>query len=244
MKSISSNDLNSIRLAIVVPLANEEATVDDLLTRMTRQINANDKIFCILDKACRDTTKERIAAFSLHDPRVVLVYAPQNRCVVDAYFRGYHEALSAEAQWILEMDGGLSHLPEQIPAFVDAMKKGADFAGGSRFMAGGNNEGPFYRKFLSRGGTVMANLLLGTSMTDMTSGFQCFTRAALAHVVAQGVGSRAHFFQTEIRYMMHRWSWVEVPISYSNPSKGLGTAPVFDALKNLWRLFRTKGNTP
>lgn len=122
-----------LQLAIVIPLANEEATVDELLTRITRQIDANAKVFCILDNACRDATKERIADFSQHDPRVVLVYAPENRCVVDAYFRGYREALNAGAQWILEMDGGLSHLPEQIPAFVEAMKKGVDFAGGCVF---------------------------------------------------------------------------------------------------------------
>ena len=29
------------------------------------------------------------------------------------------------------MDGGLSHLPEQIPLFIDAMARGYDYAGGS-----------------------------------------------------------------------------------------------------------------
>lgn len=70
----------------------------------------------------------------------------------------------------------------------------------------------------------------------MTSGFECFSRRALSRVVAQGVRSRAHFFQTEIRYMLHDWSWVEVPITYCNPSTSVGKATVLESIRLLLRL--------
>jgi dolichol-phosphate mannosyltransferase len=76
-------------------------------------------------------------------------------------------------------------------------------------------------------------------MLDMTSGFEMFTRAALEEVLAAGVKSRAHFFQTEIRARMHAKKWIEVPITYSSPSKSVGKSSLMDAFKCLWHLRKT-----
>ena len=226
----------AIRLGVVVPLANEAATIDEFLRRVTAQLGANDRLFCVLDNVCKDATRSRVEAAGKSDPRVVCVWAPQNRSVVDAYFSGYRAALESRCQWILEMDGGLSHCPEEIPGFIRAMETGVDFAPGSRFCKGGTYKGPIKRLALSKGGTLLANVVLGTRMSDMTSGFECFTYRALRHVVEHGVRSRAHFFQTEIRYMLQDWKWTEVPISYSSPSESVGTDTIGEALKNLFKL--------
>ena len=226
------------RLGVVIPLANEEAQIDHFLVNTTAQLCERDLVFCVLDNVSRDGTRERVTDFSKRDPRVRLVWAPGNRCVVDSYFRGYREALVAGCQWILEMDGGYSHRPEEIPQFVAAMERGADLAAGSRFVPGGSHRGSLFRYCVSRGGSVLTNLLLGTRMYDMTSGFECFSRVALEHVVERGVRSRAHFFQTEIRYLLHDWEWVEIPINYTNPSKSVGGQSLREALRILWTLFR------
>ncbi|MDT8390812.1 MAG: glycosyltransferase family 2 protein [Lentisphaeria bacterium] len=294
-----------MRLAVVIPLANEERTAPELLSRVTDQLGPDDAVFCVVDNASKDDTRgavERFAAESAgrsniqhstsnaqhselppsasapyapcseleaggefrlkpvhqqattHDSRLTThdspaactvpvrcVWAPENRCVVDAYFRGYREAYDAGAEWILEMDGGLSHLPEEIPRFIQAMESGVDFAGGSRFVSGSAyRESRFARWLTSRGGTWVSNVLLGTKMKDMTSGFECFSRAAMKLVLSHGVRSKAHFFQTEIRYLMHRLNWVEVPITYSRPSKSVGKNSLKDAVKCLWALWRDK----
>jgi dolichol-phosphate mannosyltransferase len=224
------------KLGVVIPLANEEATVEQLLQRVLAQLGPLDRIFCILDGKSQDRTMALVRGVSSLDPRVVAVWAPENRCVVDAYFRGFRDALAAGCDWVLEMDGGLSHCPEEIPRFLDALGKGADFAAGSRFIRGGSYQGRWSRRLLSRGGTLLANLLLGTGMKDMTSGFECYSRRALSRVVERGVRSRAHFFQTEIRYMLHDWSWVEVPITYCNPSTSVGKATILESVRLLLRL--------
>ncbi len=227
-----------MRLGVAVPLANEEHSIDELLDRTLFQLGADDRVFCVLDNVSKDGTRERIAARAGRDPRVVLVWAPENRCVVDAYFRGYRTALAAGCRWVLEMDGGLSHQPEEIPLFIRAMEQGFDYAGGCRFMEPGGYTGPWSRYLISRGGGVLTNLLLGTHMRDMTGGFECFTRPAMEAVLAHGVRSRAHFFQTEIKVLMHAWKWTEVPIHYKNPSKSVGKASLSEAFRNLWALVR------
>ena len=230
----------AVRLGVIVPLANEEQTVDALVTRILAQLSSADKLFLVLDNVTTDGTRGKIAALHAADPRVAEVWSPENRCVVDAYFSGYRAAMDDGCDWILEMDGGLSHVPEEIPKFIRAMEGGADYAVGSRFLRGGAFHGPITRYMTSKGGTLMTNLMLGTRMKDMCSGFECFSRRAMARVLAQGVRSRAHFFQTEIRVMLRDWNWVEIPINYHSPSKGMGTAPVKEALRNLWRLRRER----
>ncbi len=225
------------RLGVVMPMANEEATVRDFLTRVVKALGPDDRVYCVLDNACKDRTRDIVEELSRTlDSRIVPVWAPQNRCVVDAYFRGYREAFNAPCRWILEMDAGLSHDPQAIPQFIAAMEAGFDFAGGSRFIQGGSHSGSLWRRLVSWGGTRLANLLVGTRMTDMTSGFECFSRPAMKCLLDRGVRSRAHFFQTEIRALMHQFRWVEVPIHYTNTSKALGASPITDALRSLWHL--------
>lgn len=227
-----------MRLGVTVPLANEADTVDEFLSRVLAQLTAKDGVFCVVDNASKDQTRQRVESWAAREPRVRLVWAPENRCVVDAYFRGYRAALEAGCLWVLEMDGGLSHLPEEISGFVRAMEEGRDYVGGCRFMAGGGYSGRLARRFISWGGTLLANLLLGTRMRDMTSGFECFSRRALETVLRRGVRSRAHFFQTEIKFLLRHCNWVEVPIHYRNPSKSVGSASLKEALRNLWALRR------
>lgn len=228
--------MNATHLGIVIPLANEESTIDELIERILRQVPRETKIFCVIDTISKDRTREKIQAWGKKDSRVILVWAPENRCVVDAYFRGYREALKNNCDWILEMDGGFSHTPEEIPRFLQAMEQGYDFAGGSRFMKGGKYIHPRIRYCISLFGTWLTNFLVGTKMKDMTSGFECFTRNALERVIQEGVKSRAHFFQTEIRIMMHEYHWVEVPITYRNPSSKVGKASLKESFTRLWAL--------
>jgi dolichol-phosphate mannosyltransferase len=75
-------------------------------------------------------------------------------------------------------------------------------------------------------------------MRDMTSGFECFSRRALEYILARGLKSRAHFFQTEIKFALRHWNWIEVPINYTNPSARLGMGSIREAFSNLWALYR------
>ena len=236
MSESSSARISTPRLGVVIPLANEQQTIDELLRRILAQLGEYDRVFCVVDNVSKDNTRQHVERASAVDPRIVLVWAPQNRCVVDAYFRGYGEALAADCKWVLEMDGGLSHIPEQIPPFIAAMEQGYDYAPGSRFIRGGKFNGKFSRWCVSKGGTILSNLLLGTNMKDMCSGFECFTHEALNHVVDHGVSSRANFFQTEIRFMLRNWKWVEIPITYHGPPKSVAKSTIAEALRTLWSL--------
>ena len=222
-----------IRAGVVTPLGNESSTIDAFMDEVLRYLTPRDRWYCVFDGVSKDRTREMVEERSRKDARVICVWAPQNRCVVDAYFAGYTAAYDAGCQWILEMDAGFSHPPEKIPEFMAAMESGYEYAGGSRFISGGAHRSPWTRRCLSYGGTVLARAVLGSQMTDMTSGFECFSRPAMEYVLQQRVRSRANFFQTEIRHMMHRFRWKEIPIVYVNDHSRIGRRAIGESFRIL-----------
>jgi len=239
--------LAEINLGIVCPMANERQTAEKFVCTVLEKCRGfkSLRFFAIFDKACKDGTFELLNNLQDKLPELSVIWAPEDTCVVDAYVRGYKEAIGAGCDWVLEMDAGFSHRPDNIPQFFEKMSEGYDCVFGSRFCQGGQfTNSPWHRRFISRGGTIMANILLGTKLKDMTSGFEMFTRQALQAVLEKGIRSRGHFFQTEIKTYCRRMRIVEVPIHYSCPSNDIDTGVLLDSFKHLFGLFvkRFRGN--
>jgi len=234
---------NNIALGIVCPIANEKDTVTKFVPAVLEQCKGFKKLFffAILDNKCTDGTFGLINTLEQRIPEVKVIWAPRNRSIVDAYIRGYREALIAGCDWILEIDAGFSHCPSEIPLFTQTMARGYDCIFGSRFCKGGTFAGASFKRFLiSKGGTIVTNLFLGTKLKDMTSGFELFSRSSLQMVLEKGIHSVDHFFQTEIKVYCRKLNIREIPITYSNPSNSVNSSVVKDALANLWRLYKLR----
>ena len=65
---------------------------------------------------------------------------------------------------------------------------------------------------------MLARYLLGVRFKDMTSGYQAFRRDVLVRLLQRPLLSKAHFYQTEVRYLLRREKAIEVPIHYRAPS--------------------------
>jgi dolichol-phosphate mannosyltransferase len=234
--------------AIVVPLANEEedfAPFIEMINFVIDELNPGNLYF-IIDKASNDKTLELCRALSEKDPRYVTVWAPENKNVVDAYIKGLKVAYEAGHEIIIEMDAGLSHDPRAIPMFLRVLNEGNDCAFGSRFINGGSmGDSPFKRRFLSKTGTILANLLLGTKLHDMTSGYQGFHRDIVAKIINHEFKSKAHFYQTELRYLLRNHKTFEVPIHYQAPSPRVSKNAISNAYRTLLYYFmlRLSGNS-
>ena len=234
---------NEFHLAIVCPMANEGADSARFVVEVLKQCAGFRQVsfLAVLDRATTDNSLELLRRLEQTEPRLRVIWAPENRCVVDAYVRGYREALAAGADWILEIDAGFSHQPADLPRFFERIGQGYDCIFGSRFVAGGRfDSGSWKRYLVSRGGTLLTNLLIGTRQTDMTSGYELFSRAALEILLAKGIQSRAHFFQTEIKVYCRKLRIIEVPIHYRMPSPRLGGSAIADSFRQLWRLFKLR----
>ncbi len=228
------------RLAIVTPMANERRTAVEFVSQMLAEAAVFREVaHCVvLDRASTDGTMDVLKEFAREEPRLRIVWAPENRGVVDAYVRGYKEALATRFEWILEVDAGFSHQPQDLRQFFPAMAENHECIFGSRFRAeGGISESSVIRYIISRGGSILTNLLLGTPFSDMTSGYQMFQRHALKAVLDRGIVSRAHFFQTEMKVYCRHMRCAEVPIHYSAASQSMNAVVLADAFGRLFSLF-------
>ncbi len=107
-----------------------------------------------------------------------------------------------------------------IRAVVD---DGAHLALGSRYAPGGRvaDWGP-WRRIISRGGCLYAQLVLGLPVRDLTGGFKCFRREVLEAVDLDTVRSRGYAFQVELTHRAVRAGFrvVEVPITFRDRELG------------------------
>jgi len=226
--------------ALVVPMANEEAEFSAFTLALQNSLNSigSGTVYLVIDKASTDNTLKLSQDLSTRDKRFMTVWAPENRNVVDAYLRGYKEAFNRGHDYIIEMDAGLSHDPAILPKFLDEMVKGHECVFGSRFVKGGSmHDSPFFRRFLSRGGTLLSNLLLGTNLKDMTSGYQGFKREIVGKILDHPLRSTAHFYQTELRYLLRNREHIEIPISYKAPSPNVSRGAVLNSFSVLLYYF-------
>ncbi|MHC5073418.1 MAG: glycosyltransferase, partial [Planctomycetota bacterium] len=219
-----NSNFNNIKLGIVCPIANERQTAQEFIQQVLQYCTNFKSVtfFAVFDNKCNDGTYQLLKTWQKKPPELNLIWAPENTCVVDAYVRGYRQALIVGCDWILEIDAGFSHKPEDAPQFFEKMAQGYDCVFGSRYHSGGSfTNAPWTRRFISKAGSILANLLLGTKLKDMTSGFELFTNDTLKKVLDIGIKSRAHFFQTEIKAYCRKLKYAEVPIQYSEPSENV-----------------------
>ena len=231
--------------AVVIPLANEEKELPEFAEALRSVMDeaGGGSIYFIIDQVSTYRTLEICKDLEIQDARYKAKWIPKNRNVVDAYINGFKEALKDGHEIIIEMDGGMSHDPRAIPAFLRALNEGNDCAFGSRYINGGSMvDSPFKRK----GGTVLARWLLGAKLADMTSGFQGFRREVLLKVVDYPLLSKAHFYQTELRYLLRKQKLIEVPIHYRAPSPRVSSGAVRNSVAVLMHYFlrRISGNSP
>jgi len=121
------------KIAIVIPVFNEEAGLPELFARLTALFGAQPDCTwsaVLVDDGSRDRSPELVRAQAARDPRFQLVELSRNF--------GFQAALSAglartgDAEAVVTMDADLQDPPELIPALVAAWRGGADIVRATR----------------------------------------------------------------------------------------------------------------
>jgi dolichol-phosphate mannosyltransferase len=228
--------------AVFIPMANEAEDFEPLIGVLMYVLNqiGSGKVYFVLDNVSKDGTRQLCERLQERDDRFELIWSPENRNVVDAYLKGYKVCLERGHKFIMEMDAGMSHDPRALPMFLRVLSEGNECAFGSRFINGGSTaDSAWKRKFLSKFGTTLSNLLLRTKMKDMTSGYQGFQSYVVAEFLKYPLRSKAHFYQTELRYLLRETRHIEVPIHYRAPSPSVSQKAIknsIDCLLHYWSL--------
>jgi dolichol-phosphate mannosyltransferase len=225
---------------VVLPTYNERDNLAAIVSAVLAQ--AEDFEVLVVDDNSPDGTGRIADELSAANPRVHVMHRAGKRGLGTAYIEGFEWVLERGYAFVFEMDADFSHDPADLLRLREAVRSGADVAIGSRWVGnGGTRNWSFLRKFISRGGSLYARLILGVPVDDLTSGFKCFARHVLERLDLQSVRSNGYAFQVEMNYRCHRLGYriVQVPIVFVDRRVGkskMGTHIVIEAMLLVLRL--------
>lgn len=171
----------------------------------------------VVDDGSPDGTGDIVARRAASDPRVGLIRRPGRLGLGTAYVAAFEEGLRAGHELFVTMDSDLSHAPESVPALLAAADAGADLVIGSRYVHGGSIVGwGAHRRVLSFGANTFARTWLGIGAHDCTSGFRCYRRAAVEHLVRGPIRASGYSTLVELLVRCQRAGFkiAEVPIRF------------------------------
>lgn len=215
-----------MRLSVLIPVYNEEPTIDELLTAVLGV--EIDKEVIVVDDCSTDGTAARLERWS---DKVKLLCHPVNRGKGAAV----RTALAAaEGDAVIIQDADLEYDPQDYVALMAPVEAGkAKVVYGVRALDG--------QKVLMRLGnqlmTAATNLLYNVHLKDVETCYKVLTREVVERL---DLDSEGFELETELTAQIIRLGYeiVEVPISY-HPRYGEDKKLTpWDGIPTLWQLIR------
>jgi dolichol-phosphate mannosyltransferase len=223
-----------VKAVVCLPTYNERENLE----RMIEALADKGVSVLVIDDNSPDGTGELADRLAAAHDHVEVLHRPRKEGLGPAYLAGFHHALEQGAELVLEMDADFSHDPADVPRLIAAASE-ADLVLGSRYVEGGAvGDWGSVRRFVSRGGSWYARVLLGVSVRDMTCGFRCYRRVVLETLDLDAIASQGYVFQIESTYRTLRAGFrvVEVPITFVDREHGGSKMSRRIVLEAIWKV--------
>ncbi len=237
------------RIAVVVPTYNEAANLPILAERVLGLPLPNLRLV-IADDNSPDGTGALAdeLATGAGDDRMVVLHRKAKEGIGRAHIAGMVESIARGADFVVQMDGDLSHQPETIPEMLGTMlSTDAGLVIGSRYVLGGSlsDQWGLHRRLLSRGGSAYVNAIMRLGIRDTTGGFKLWRREVLEAIDLDQIRSDGFSFQIEMNHRCKQLGHkiVEIPIHFEERYAGSSKISLriqLEALKLPWQLMFDK----
>ncbi len=215
------------RACIVMPSYNEAENLRELLPQILRQaekIPTHELHILVVDDNSPDGSSAVVSEWMARDTRVHLLQG-NKLGLGEAYNRGITHAIALlNPDLIIQMDADQQHDPALLPLFIDLTNYGFTLVIGSRFAPGAGNPAlSFYRRIISRVGTILVRAAAGLPrLHDCTSGYRCIAVSALEQCNSRVVATRGYSFQSSLLSELIRNGArvVEIPINFGPRGHG------------------------
>lgn len=199
-------------ISVIIPVYNEEGNIGAMIRKVREVIGPTNELLVVDDGSTDNTAKEldaKICTILRHDV---------NKGKGQAMKTGI---AAAKGKLTFFIGGDGQDEPREIPLFLDAIKKGADFVIGSRFI-GNLTEGSItvVNNLGNRFLTALFNILYGVRLTDTQAEFKCIRTEKLKNMK---LVSQRYEIETEmiIRALRKGYKIAEVPVSRYRREHGI-----------------------
>ncbi|KAB2962000.1 MAG: glycosyltransferase family 2 protein [Thermoanaerobaculia bacterium] len=169
-------------VSVLVPVLDEEGTVEELAARVARVLDGLGRSFEILfvDDGSRDATVERIRAARERDARIKLIRLRRNFGKAAALTAGFDRA---RGRFVVTLDGDLQDDPEEIPRLLEAVENGElDLVSGWKK----ERRDPLSKTVPSRLFNWATRRVAQVDLHDFNCGFKAYRREVLEQVPIYG----------------------------------------------------------
>ena len=230
-----------MRIAVAIPCYKVTRHVLEVIQAIGPEVEA---IYAV-DDACPDGSGRFIEEHN-RDPRVRVLYNPENRGVGGAIVTAYQAAMADGMDIVVKIDGDGQMDPALLPSFVRPLLQGrADYTKGNRFFRPESVQGmPPVRLF----GNAMLSFLTKLScgywnVMDPTNGYTAVRTSVLAELPLDKLEKR-YFFETDMLFRLNTVRAVvkDIPMDsvYANEESNLKVGRVLPEFlkKHISRLWR------
>ncbi len=200
-----------MKLSVVMPVYNEEATLEEIVAKV--QATPFDKEIILVDDGSKDRSREIMARLEKESDNVRCFYHEQNQGKGGALSTGFKQVVG---DVVVIQDADLEYDPADYAVLLRPIQEGkADVVFGSRFLGGPYvRVHMFYHYLGNRCLTFLSNMFTNLNLTDMETCYKVFKREVAAKL---DIRSKTFAVEPEITAKVARMKVriYEVPISYA-----------------------------
>ena len=219
---------NTPEISVVVPIFNEEATVERVVERITATLNTLGRSFEIIavDDGSRDASVSILRDLIPGNPHLRLVRLSRNFGQSPALYAGFSRA---RGKYAIMIDADLQNFPEDIPLLVAKLDEGYDWVNGWRV----DRHDSLPRKVFSRALNWYIARVTRVPLHD----YGCALKGFRRHIVDEmgQLTHRCRYLPVDIAHIGGRIT--EIPVRHAERAEGESKYGPFKLIRTAFDLI-------